>query len=189
MRLTESSLSLLVLCGGRGMRMGGVDKPLMSIDGRPMVEWVLAAGPSDVPVFISANRNTDRYSRYGEVFTDAEVGVGRGPLTGILGGLERCETDWLLVCPGDSPSLREGWYTPLLDQPSDFGAVIYDGERQQHLHILLRKTLAGALRRYLEEGNHHVWRWISTQPIAGVDSPHHAWFRNVNSKAELDAGR
>ena len=168
--------------------MGGIDKPLVSYRGRGMVEHILDSVPS-ITKHISANRNIETYADLGAVFSDQEVRQEerlsadcQGPLLGILGGLRRCNSDWLLVSPGDTPELGDDWFMPLLEGGDDeLARVIFDGEQQQHLHAFLHKSLADGLKSYLQTGAFQVWRWleqINAQPKQALRGSE---FVNINS--------
>jgi molybdopterin-guanine dinucleotide biosynthesis protein A len=96
----------VVLAGGLGRRMGGADKGLIEYQGRPLIEWALAALASQVDeIFISANRNLDRYAAYGYRVLPDTLPDFPGPLAGVLAALEAVDTGWLLVVPCDTPHL------------------------------------------------------------------------------------
>lgn len=187
--------TFLILCGGQGTRMGGVDKPLLPWRGQPLVEHVRATVPAATPVLISANRNLEEYARVGDCFTDAQVirdtaALPNGlasPLLGVLGGLRRARTPWLLVSPGDTPALRSDWHQPLLTQKTKNGAVAHDGQRQQHLHLLLNVSLADQLADYLASGAFEVWRWLAQIGLAVVEVTPAERFTNLNRPEELAA--
>ncbi|MEQ8691708.1 MAG: molybdenum cofactor guanylyltransferase [Pseudomonadales bacterium] len=186
------AFDFLILCGGRATRMQGRDKPLLPYQGRPMVASIAATAPDATQIWISANRNQAQYAQWGQVFSDEEVMTRAkdepaGPLVGILGGLERCQQDWLLVSPGDTPNLPEGWYSALLEQTKPDGAVVFDGGRQQHLHLLLARELHTDLRAQLQAGEHRVWHWLSTLKIATVEINHPEWFSNINTPDDLQS--
>ena len=167
--------------------MRGQDKPLLTYDGQPMVDRVIASAPG-LPLLISANRNLDNYRKRGPVFTDREVNTDiASPLNGVLGGLERCDTDWLLVVPGDSPALPINWWHQLCDAlQGDYpGLVAHDGERQQNLHLIVHRRLATDLRTYLKEGQTEVWRFLELAGVESYDLPHPQWFKNVNEVEDL----
>ena len=130
----------------------------------------------------------------GTVFTDHEVIhkdpanplPSPGPLVGILGALERSESRWLVVAPGDTPALENNWSAPLLENPRSDGAVVFDGKRQQHLHLLLATNLAANLREYLVAGQHRVWHWLATLSIEQIKSTNSRAFRNFNTPADME---
>ena len=184
--------SFLVLCGGAGQRMGGVDKPLLDWHGKPMLEHVLASVPAPMPKLISANRNLANYADYGLVFTDTQAAAGDkalgGPLLGVLGGLMFATTQWLLISPGDTPDLPTNWWQTMLDAGDERSNIVaHDGSRQQHLHLLLRvcKATRDSLHDYLHSGRFEVYRWLETIALgqAMFDGP--AGFKNVNRPTDL----
>ena len=95
-----TDVTALVLAGGLGRRMGGEDKGLVDLAGRPMIEFVLdALRPQVGRVLINANRNLERYAAYGHtVVADRHQGF-LGPLAGVLSGLEESGSRYLLTAP------------------------------------------------------------------------------------------
>lgn len=97
----------IVLCGGRGRRLQGADKPLMHWRGEALAAQVVRRlRPQVAGMLISANRNLDAYRRLAPVVADALPGH-QGPLAGIAAALERCATPWAGVCPGDAPLIPQ----------------------------------------------------------------------------------
>lgn len=189
MEPTAADTSLLVLCGGDGRRMGGEDKPLLEWRGRCMVDHVLASVPDDMPKLISANRNLQAYATRGEVITDAEVAAATnpgGPLTGVLGGLTKMHTEWLLVAPGDSPALpRDWWRTMFAASHNACSVVAHDGERQQNLHLLLHHSMRANLAGYLRDGRYEVYRWLAKIELRQAMFHNPGGFINVNQPGDL----
>jgi molybdopterin molybdotransferase len=105
--MNTASISGLVLAGGRGTRMGSVDKGLQPFGGATMVAHVLERlRPQVASVAINANQNLDAYQAFGvPVWPDDTPGYA-GPLAGLEAGLRRCGTGYLLAVPCDSPFLR-----------------------------------------------------------------------------------
>ena len=179
----------LVLAGGLARRMGGIDKGLVKIGGKPMIEHVLAAlRPQVGRLLINANRNLDTYARYGvRVVPDSIVGY-QGPLAGISSALSVVETPFLLTAPCDSPllapDLAARMYSALAAAQADL-AVAHDGERQQPVFLLLRRELAPDLRAYLEGGDRKIDLWFARHRVANADLSHRRdSFVNVNDEAE-----
>jgi molybdenum cofactor guanylyltransferase len=188
MDMSSDNLTLLVLCGGMGSRMRGQDKPLLEFAGKPMLDHVIASAPG-LPILISANRNLAEYEKRGHTFTDREVGTDLAtPLNGILGGLERSSTDWLLVSPGDTPCLPANWWHVLTEEilEGDTGLVAHDGQRQQNLHLILHRRLAPTLRAFVKEGFGEVWRFLSGAGIRPIEVLNRDWFLNVNEVGDLE---
>lgn len=185
-------ITALVLAGGQARRMGGIDKGLVELRGRPLVEWVLAAiRPQVDQVLISANRSQDRYGKLGlRVLSDARPGY-LGPLAGMLSGLEAASGDWLLTLPCDSPlvppDLAARLAAPLTRAPLDI-CVAHDGQRMQPVFSLLRRELADSLRGYLDTGERKIDRWFAMHRLQCVDfSDIPRAFLNVNTRSELRA--
>ena len=172
--------------------MQGRDKPLLPWHGVPMVQRILATVPAEMPKLISANRNLDTYRQWAPVVTDLPVTAKaedyQGPLAGILSGLHACNTPWLLVSPGDTPALPMNWCDVLMqsvDGHAD-GAVVHDGERQQHLHLLLKCDVEKDLERFLAAGGYQVYKWLQTMQLSTARFADRMAFRNMNSPADLD---
>ena len=99
-----SEITALVLAGGRGSRMGGVDKGLQGFRGLPLALHALQRlQPQVGRVMISANRNLPAYEAFGVPVWPDGLADHAGPLAGFLTALEHCTTPWLLTVPCDSP--------------------------------------------------------------------------------------
>lgn len=187
----RQSITGLVLAGGQARRMGGVDKGLVPVAGRPMIEHVLAAlAPQVGPLLINANRNLERYAAYGHrVLPDTREGF-LGPLAGVLSGLAVLETDYLLTAPCDSPlvapDLAERLHAALVAHGADIG-VARDAERQQPTFLLLRRGLAADLGEFLDAGGRKIDRWFERHRVAEADfSDRPECFVNVNDPGERE---
>ena len=179
----------LVLAGGLGRRMGGQDKGMVTLAGRPMVEHVLAAlRPQVREVWINANRNKDRYGAYGHLVIEDSVAGYLGPLAGVLSALERLESGFLLTVPCDAPllapDLAARMHAACLAAGADL-AVAADAERQHPVFLLLRAGLAPDLAAYLDGGGRKIDAWferVRTVEVAFADEPE--TFVNVNDPDE-----
>jgi molybdenum cofactor guanylyltransferase len=140
-----AAITAAILAGGKGRRVGGEDKGLLPLAGRPLIAHVAAALRGQVgSIVICANRNADRYSEFAPVIADGEDGF-RGPLAGIAAALRVCESEWLLTVPVDCPrpprDLAVRLHDAALAERRDVVAV-FDGTRVQPLFALYRRTLA-----------------------------------------------
>ncbi|GAO22237.1 molybdopterin-guanine dinucleotide biosynthesis protein A [Alicycliphilus sp. B1] len=100
----------LILAGGRGSRMGGVDKGLQNFRGMPLaLHALMRLSPQVGSVMINANRNLSAYESFGMPVWPDGLADYAGPLAGFLCGLERCETPWLLTVPCDTPLFPAIW--------------------------------------------------------------------------------
>lgn len=191
--IETEQISALVLCGGKGQRFDGADKPLEIFNGPEgpgtMVDYVIRRLPQGVERFISANRNSSQYARRGMVLTDVETGLSsQSPLVGIYAGLRACRTPWLLICPGDMPRLLPSWYEPLLMEAATAARprVLHDGVRLQSLLCLVPKTLASNLATFVKDGGFSVKQWhaqVDALSIPVSEDP--TAFANINIRADL----
>jgi molybdopterin-guanine dinucleotide biosynthesis protein A len=170
--------------------MGGRDKPLIPWRGKPMLDHILSCVPVEMPVIISANRNLSEYAKRGTVVTDEEFiadnKVQASPLVGILAGLTKSQTEWLLVTPGDSPNLPSDWWQKMFAASrSDSNVVAHDGARQQHLHLLLHESVRDGLREFLSTNQYQVYRWLQTTNLQQAKFQDSSGFVNVNEPEDL----
>lgn len=187
----RASITGLVLAGGLGSRMGGEDKGLITLAGRPMVDHVLEAlRPQVGTLLISANRNRERYAAFGHpVIADAVDGY-LGPLAGVLTALQRCTTELLVTVPCDAPlvapDLVARLYAAFTQADVDV-AVVSDGECRQPVFLLLRATLAPSLETYLHGGGRKVHAWLDRLAVAEADlGDRPDTFLNINDPAERE---
>ena len=169
--------------------MGGADKGLVAVAGRPMIEHVLMAVESQAgEVAINANRSTSRYARYGHRVLPDRLDGFQGPLAGMASGLESATTELVLVVPCDSPlvdpTLGPRLYAALSAHAADI-AVAHDGERLHPVFALLRRTVAAGLRDFLGRGERKIDRWLEGEETTVVDfSDLPDMFLNVNRESD-----
>jgi len=182
----------LVLAGGQGRRMGGADKGLVPLAGRPMVEHVIEAlRPQVGQILLSANRNHELYARYGYRVIADDLGDHQGPLAGVATALRQCSSEFMVVVPCDAPLLPPDLVARLVaacDARDADAAVVSDGERLQPVFLLLRSRVAPALEAYLADGGRRVDGWLGQIRTAEADfSDAPGAFVNVNDPDERQA--
>jgi molybdenum cofactor guanylyltransferase len=190
----EAGITAVVLAGGQGRRMGGVDKGLASLDGRPMVAWVLERiAPQVSEVLINANRNLEQYAQFGFRVVSDEVEGFAGPLAGLQRGLAEARHARVVTVPCDSPFLPLDLVRRLaaaLDERAADLAVARTGDRAHPVFCLCRRSLLPHLNAYLETGGRKIDAWYSTLRVAEVGFDDQAGaFDNINTRDELDAAR
>lgn len=190
----------LVLAGGRGTRMGGVDKGLQPFDGRPLARHAaLRLAPQVGAVRFNANRNLAAYEAFGApVWPDADGGQA-GPLAGFLAGLVRCETPWLLTVPCDTPLFPLDLASRMADalsadeadiavawapEPGAHGSAAW---RAQPVFCLLRTSLRDSLARFIAQGGRKIDAWTAGHRTLPVRFDQPDAFANANTLAELHA--
>jgi molybdopterin-guanine dinucleotide biosynthesis protein A len=178
----------VVLCGGEGRRMGGVEKPLLPLHGRPLAAHVLERlRPQVGPVIVSANRELKTYRAFGHPVV-VDVIPGLGPLGGLASIAPHVTTPWLFCCPGDAPRLDGGLVARLASECDDARTAAYphDGERPQYLFLLVRTAVCVSLTSYLEGGSRSVHGWMEEIGGRAVGMPELAKsFVNVNTTDAL----
>jgi len=183
----------LILAGGRGSRMGSIDKGLAPFGAQPMVQHVLQRlQPQVQRLLINANQNLDAYAAFGApVWPDAMPDFA-GPLAGLQTGLMHCETPYLVTAPCDSPFLPADLVArlsaALLAEDADLAvAVTGAGDtRQPHpVFCLAKVSVLPHLTAFLEGGGRKVDRWYATLRVAEVHFADEDAFRNINTLAEL----
>ncbi|WP_052365270.1 molybdenum cofactor guanylyltransferase MobA [Halotalea alkalilenta] len=182
----------VILAGGEGRRMGGVDKGLVEFAGRALVEHVLERlAPQVVGVSISANRSLSAYraQAVGAVFGDRSECAGAGPLAGIDAALTRMRpgSEWLLVVPCDAPLLPIDLCARLLAVAQETTEVVYACDRK-HCHptvALLRRELAPRLRTALLEGVRRPLDFYAGCETRIAQFPDPIAFANLNTPAQL----
>ncbi len=189
--MSPSDITGLVLAGGAGRRMGGRDKGLIDLNGRPLAAWTAdALRPQVGRLWISANRNIERYAGLAERVIPDRLDGYQGPLAGIAATLAAVDTPWLLTAPCDTPLLPADLATrlaaALAADPSADLAVAADSERQHPLHALLPARLAASLDAYLAAGGRSVHGWLEAQAVALADfSAVPRAFSNANRPEDL----
>lgn len=187
----RSAVTGAILAGGRGRRLGGADKGLVRLHGRPLVEHVIERlAPQVGRLVISANRNRDAYAAYGFPVIADVVGGYCGPLAGMLSALRAAETPFVLCVPCDAPALPPDLVlrlaTGLADARADACMASCDG-RMQPVFVLLRCALAGRLGEYLRRGGRAVGAWLQQEGAALMDFPDAvAVFANVNTEEDRE---
>jgi len=182
----------LILAGGQATRMGGIDKGLVELRGRTLVERVIGRlQPQVAAVIISANRNIDRYRAFGfPVVLDAEDGLEPfpGPLAGMLAGLRAATTPWLAVIPCDAPFLSGELVSRLADAlAGSRAAVAYVGDTIEPMFCLLHTDLAEDLATSLAHGERRAEVWLRGIGAAPAVFPLAENFANLNTLQELRA--
>jgi molybdopterin-guanine dinucleotide biosynthesis protein A len=180
----------LVLAGGQGRRMGGVDKGLQPLRGRPMVEWVLQRlGPQVDELLLNANANGDRYAALGHRVVSDAVGGFAGPLAGLHAGLSATREPLLVTAPCDSPFLPLDLVARLRIAREAAGAdiaVAKTGTQPHPVFSLVRRDVLPHLAAFLAGGGRKIDAWYATLAVVEVPFDDQAdAFSNINTLAEL----
>ena len=199
--LHVEAITGVILAGGRGSRMGGVDKGLQNFNGVPLaLHTLLRLSPQVGDIMINANRNLAAYESFGvQVWPDTTTGLGdyAGPLAGFLTSMEHVATPYLLTVPCDTTLFPHDLVARLSEafarEDADFAvaaALEEDGQlRPQPVFCLMRTTMLESLLRFTQAGGRKIDAWTAQHKTVLVpfDRPGDdaRGFFNANTLAEL----
>ncbi len=183
-------VSGIVLAGGQGSRMGGVDKGLQPFRGRPMVAHAIERlAPQVDELLVNANRNVEDYARFGHRVIADEIAGFAGPLAGFERGLAHAQGALVVTVPCDSPFLPADLVARLraaLEAAGAELAVARTGAQAHPVFSLMARSVHGSLRDFLASGQRKIDRWYAGLAVVEVPFDDEAdAFLNINTRAEL----
>lgn len=188
--MNRQKITGVILAGGLGRRMGGTDKGLQALRGRPLVAWVVDRfGPQVDELLINANRNGEHYAAFSQHVVPDQIPDFAGPLAGLQAALTAATHPLIATVPCDSPFLPADLVTRLLRALNESGAdlaVARTFAQAQPVFCLCRRELLASLTDFLAGGGRKVDRWyaaLQTVDVAFDDQPEA--FVNINTRAEL----
>ena len=187
--MTGGGVTGIVLAGGQGRRMGGVDKGLQLLHDKPMVEHVIGRlAPQVDEILINANQNLEAYARFGYRVVPDAIGGFAGPLAGLHAGLGAAQHPFALTVPCDSPFLPADLFSRLKNELHEKDlAVAKTGDQPHPVFSLVRVSVLEHLSRFLSAGGRKIDAWYSTLNIIEVPFDDEAdAFRNINTREELN---
>jgi molybdopterin-guanine dinucleotide biosynthesis protein A len=185
-----SSVTGLILAGGKGSRMGGVDKGLQVFRGRRLVDYVYERlAPQVGGIIINANQNHDDYRSFGVRVVSDAIGGFAGPLAGFHAGLSVSKRPFLASVPCDSPFLPADLVERLYKRIDETGAelaVAKTGDQPHPVFSLMRRGVLDHLAEFLKGGGRKIDAWYATLNVVevGFDDEPEA-FSNINTREEL----
>ena len=186
----QSSVTGLILAGGKGNRMGGVDKGLQPFRGRRLVDHVYERfAPQVGGIIINANQNHEEYKTFGVRVVSDAIGGYAGPLAGLHAGLSVSKRPFLASVPCDSPFLPADLIERLYQRIDETGAelaVAKTGEQPHPVFSLMRRGVCDHLTEFLKSGGRKIDAWYATLNVVevGFDDEPEA-FSNINTREEL----
>jgi molybdopterin-guanine dinucleotide biosynthesis protein A len=180
----------LVLAGGQGRRMGGVDKGLQPLQGRPLMQHVIERlRPQVDSVLINANQNLDRYAEFGCPVVPDRIGGFAGPLAGLDAGLHATDAPLIVTVPCDSPFLPHDLVARLATARSAIDAdiaVARTGDQPHPVFALVCTRVQSHLTDFLTRGDRKIDRWYASLKVTEVTFDDEAdAFANINTRDEL----
>jgi molybdenum cofactor guanylyltransferase len=190
MSRTDPGITGVILAGGLGRRMGGVDKGLQELDGQPMVHWVLQRlQPQVSEVLINANQNVERYRALGYPVVPDRIAGFAGPLAGLHAALSAETHPLVLTVPCDSPLLPADLAVRLgaaLQAAGAEIAVAKTFDRLQPVFCLCRREVLPSLSAYLATGERKFEGWLASCKVTLVAFDDEAEaFSNINTGEDL----
>jgi molybdopterin-guanine dinucleotide biosynthesis protein A len=187
-----SSVTGLILAGGKGSRMGGVDKGLQAFRGKRLVDHVYERfAPQVGGVIINANQNHEEYKTFGVRVVSDAIGGYAGPLAGLHAGLSVSKRPFLASVPCDSPFLSADLIERLYQRIDESGAelaVAKTGDQPHPVFSLMRRGVLDHLAEFLKGGGRKIDAWYATLNVVEVAFDDEAdAFSNFNTLEELAA--
>lgn len=180
--MDKNQITGIVLAGGRGSRMGGVDKGLQLYNGTPLAKHAIQElRPQVGTLLINANRNLETYKAWGSTINTEVVVDGladfAGPLAGFLVGLQQCKTPFLMTVPCDTPrfpsNLVARLYEALVQNDAEIAMVSSPDEegvlRHQPVFCLIKRDVLENLEVFTEAGGRKIGAWAVQHKLVRVN--------------------
>jgi molybdenum cofactor guanylyltransferase len=192
-KITKKDITAVILAGGRGSRLAGQDKGLVSYKNKSLIEHVIERiQPQVSTIIVNANRNQASYAKYGYSITSDKMSDFQGPLAGFVSAMRSVKTDYIVTMPCDGPSLPLDLVSRMIENLNSFGdtsnsiAVAHDGEWLQPVHALIPIALVDSLEDFLAKGDRKVDLWYNKHNLVLVDfSDQPNAFFNINKEEQL----
>jgi len=186
MSINKPDITAVILAGGQGRRMGGLDKGLLEFDGRLMIEILIERlRDQQLDILINANRNQATYESYGYPVIGDELEDYQGPLAGFASAMATVTSRYILTLPCDSPMLANNFadrFIETQDRTESPICVAHDGERLQPVYALIDTRLLDNLKLFLGSDERKIDRWYAQHDYALVDfSDDTVMFQNINT--------
>jgi molybdopterin-guanine dinucleotide biosynthesis protein A len=189
----------LILAGGKGSRMGFQEKSLIDINGRPLISYIVDALEKVVDNVIISVRNRKQAKILGELLPGYrftyDASENKGPISGIISGLEACDDEYCFISACDMPFLNENVVRMLFEKCRVFDAAIprWDDGFLEPLHAVYRTVPMIRETQYaIERGEKIILaplsglnvNYVEIDDIKNID-PDLRTFINVNTPDEL----
>lgn len=188
--MRAQAITGVILAGGLGRRMGGVDKGLQLLQGRPLVAHVIERlAPQVDELLINANQNAARYADYGYRVVPDQIPDFAGPLAGLHVALSTASHPLVATAPCDSPFLPGDLvfrlFSALTAANADL-AVARTFDQAHPVFCLCRRSVLPHLTDFLARGERKFGRWYATLKVVEVPFDDEAEaFENINTREEL----
>jgi molybdenum cofactor guanylyltransferase len=189
MACADGLLSVVILAGGKGSRLGGRDKGLLEWQGRPFIEHLLQnIAPVTQNILINANQNIEVYQQYGYPVITDETADFTGPLAGMLAALRSADTPYILTLPCDAPLTSADIVEKFCDVHEQKQRLLYiaaTADGLQPVYAMIHHSLTANLQHYLAAGNRTVRDWMQANDAVVVEFDQQASaFVNINTEKD-----
>ena len=191
MLLHKEDITVVILAGGQGRRMGGQDKGLIEYQQRPMISHIIDAIKLQTDqIIINANRNQDTYASYGyPIIADTYSGF-QGPLAGFYAAMQQVTSPYILTVPCDGKVIIDDYVERMMDALNEAQgdiAVATDGTRLQPVYALIPVKLQQSLQMFLDAGDRKIDIWYQQHKMIEVEFiADQDLFANINSPQDLE---
>ena len=187
--LNKELVTACILTGGKGTRLDGVDKGLVQISDRKLIEYCIETiHPQVSTTIISANRNLQTYRNLGLHAFEDSFGNYEGPLAGFLSGLENTKTPYLVMLPTDVPffpkDLVKRLLMPILSGSCTATVAKVSG-RIQPTFCCIPKESRHSLIDYLSSGQRKIIDWLKRLDLMEISFEIPEEFININNETDL----
>lgn len=186
MSSNAKQISCIILAGGEGKRVGGIDKGLLEYKNKPLIEHVINSVSTQVDdIVISANRNTEHYKRYSQTVISDEADQYLGPLAGIAAALPHCRHERVLVVACDIPFLPSDLIDRFLSEDGDSKLYIAESNNRLQLVMLLHLSLYASIKQSLDRGQLRLMQWAKAHHPTIVTFRDNMAFKNFNNNEDF----
>ncbi|MDH3326795.1 MAG: molybdenum cofactor guanylyltransferase [Gammaproteobacteria bacterium] len=191
MQYTIEDITVIILAGGQGKRLGNQNKGLLKLNGETFVSHLLKKmSKQSASQIISANNDISLYKQFNKTIVEDQVDNYQGPLSGIISCKPHANTALVLTIPCDSPLVPANLSQRLLDTYNQHSStklcVVHDGSMLQNLFMLFDKSLLNDMEDYFQKDQRQVRAWINRHDYEAVNFSDQALhFTNVNDEASF----
>jgi len=186
LNMRQSDISCIILAGGKGRRVRGMDKGLLEYRDKLLIEHVIdRIAPQVDDIIISANRNLEAYRSFGYPVVSDSAYPFQGPLSGISSTLPHCRHQWALVVPCDMPALPDDLVAMMRKHTGQAKLIAVCMQNRLQLILLMHCTLASTIHACLAHNQLSVMDWLVANEafVLSVDNENN--FRNINTMNQL----
>ncbi len=186
----NNNITAILLAGGKGQRLGGKDKGLVTFKTKPLIEYAIDVALAQAPnIIISANRNLTLYQTYRYPIYADQIDTFEGPLSGIHTCLQYVRTPYAFILACDIPQCPHDIINLLMNCMLENNAdscMIHDGKRAQPLISLIKTALKNDLETFLVDGQRKTLSWfLSTNHCFYLYESPKNLFNNINTTKQL----